>query len=508
MNESYWLLSSKSKKYKVLDEDISTDYLIVGGGIVGLTTAFLLAKEKLSVTLLDADRIGYGATGRNTGKVTTMHNSYAKIEKKYGLEKAKLYYEANNKALKFIKNTIYEYNIDCDFEKVPAFIYTTDENYIEDLKSEYEACLRIGIPCKYYDELEGVPLDVKGAISFENQGQFNPKKYINALAELCEKLGVKIYENTPVDDLKKETDYIIKTRNNNTINSKNLVIASHTPWYDGGLKLYFGKEEANCSYLLATDLNIDLPNGMYLSIEEPVRTFKIYNESDKKVLIIGGSDHQVGKGNIESDIYEEIEKFAESSFNSKKTITKWMTQDYISFDDIPYIGHINSKEKNIYVATGFCKWGNTNGTVAGLLIRDLILNNSSEYEELFNPTRGGSYLSTRFMSFNLGVALDYVNGKLNFGYDDMPRRKGEGRIVNIDGKRYGAFRNYDGNLHIVDITCTHLGCELRFNSAENTWDCPCHGSRFDYDGNILNGPALKPLKKYGNGKNEVDPKLL
>lgn len=508
MKESYWLLTSKVKKYKTLDEDIDANYLVVGGGMTGITTAFLLSKEKLNVTLVEANRIGYGATGRNTGKVTTMHNSYAKIEKKYGLGKAKLYYEANNKALRLIKSIIDEYNIDCDFEEVPAYIYTSDENYIENLRDEYEACIRIGIPCQYHNSLEDLPIEVKGAISFPNQGQFNPKKYVNALGELCEKMGVKIYENTPVEDLKKEEGYIIKTANSNTITANNLIIASHVPWYDGGLKLYFAKEEANCSYLVASDLNIDLPKGMFISLEEPTRTFKVYNNDDKKVLIIGGSDHKVGKGKVESDIYEEIKNFAQNRFNSNEFFTQWTTQDYMSFDEVPYIGHINSKDKGIYVATGFCKWGNTNGTVAGMVIRDLILNDNSEYKDLFNPTRGGSYLSTKFISENIEVAFDYIKGKLNLGKDDMPTKKGEGHIVNIDGKRYGAFRNYDGKLHIVDITCTHLGCELKFNSAENTWDCPCHGSRFDYDGNILDGPALKPLKKYRYGKNDVDPKLL
>lgn len=508
MRESYWLLSSNSKKYKTLEENINTSYLVVGGGITGITTAFLLGKANLDVILVDADEIGYGATGRNTGKITTLHNSYSKIEKKYGLDKAKQYYEANNKALKFIENTICEHNIDCDFEKAPSYIYTDDESYVKELKKEYESCVRIGIPCEYHNTIEGLPVEVKGAISFPNQGQFNPKKYVNALGKLCEELGVKIYENTPVEDLQKEDTYKIKTSNNNVIDAENLIIASHVPWYDGGLKLYFGREEASSSYLVATDLNIDLPKGMFVSVGEPSRTFKVYNNDGKKVLIIGGYDHKVGKGNKENDFYEEIKEFAKEKFNAKKFITQWTTQDYMSFDEVPYIGHINSKDKDIYIATGFCKWGNTNGTAAGMVISDLILNNSSDYEELFNPTRKGSYLNTRFISENLEVAFDYIKGKINLGNDNMPTKKGEGRIVNIDGKRYGAFRNYDGKLHIVDSTCTHLGCELKFNGGENTWDCPCHGSRFDYDGNILDGPALKPLNKYGHGKNDIDPKLL
>lgn len=508
MKESYWILNSKSKKYNTLEEDISTSYLIVGGGITGVTTAFLLARENLDVTLVDANKIGYGATGRNTGKITTMHNSYAKIEKKYGLDKAKQYYEANDKALKLIENIINEYKIDCDFEKSTSYIYASDNNYIEDVKSEYEACVRVEIPCKYHNNISGLPIDIKSAISLENQAQFNPQKYVSELSKICEDLGVKIYEKTAVESLEKEEVYKIKTLNGNIISAKNIIIASHVPLYDGGLKLYFSREEASMSYLMATDLNIDLPNGMFLSIEDTSRTFKVYNHDGKKVLIIGGYNHKVGKGGLESKFYEDIKKFARDKFKSKNFIAEWSTQDYMSFDDVPYIGYINSKDKDIYIATGFCKWGNTNGTVAGMVISDLILNKNNKYKELFNPTRKGSYLNERFITENLEIAFDYVKGKLNLGNDELPIKKGEGRIVNIDGKRYGAFRNYDGKLHIVDITCTHLGCELRFNDAENTWDCPCHGSRFDYDGRILDGPALKPLKKYGHGKNDISPEIL
>lgn len=180
----------------------------------------------------------------------------------------------------------------------------------------------------------------------------------------------------------------------------------------------------------------------------------------------------------------------------------------MSFDNVPYIGYINKREDNIYVATGFSKWGITNGTVAGIIIKDLIINNNSDYKDTFNPSRLGSYFSKDFIKENANVAINYVSGKLKIGSGDMPKNNGEGKIVNIDGKRYGVYKDDNGDFYIVDTTCTHLGCELNFNSEEKTWNCPCHGSRFDYKGNILEGPALKPLKLYGHGDNDVNPKLL
>ena len=205
--------------------------------------------------------------------------------------------------------------------------------------------------------------------------------------------------------------------------------------------------------------------------------------------------------------YKIIADFTKRNFATEEIISKWSTQDYISFDNIPYMGKINMKEDNVYIITGTSKWGLSNSSVGSIVIKDLIVKGSSKYEDLFNPSRLKSYLNGRFIGENLEVVYDYIKGKLVSGSSDLPKNN-EGKIVNLYGKRYGAYRDKDGELFIVDITCTHLGCELRFNSAENTWDCPCHGSRFDYKGNILNGPALKPLKCYGEGKNDINPKLI
>ncbi|MBO3446285.1 FAD-dependent oxidoreductase [Clostridium sp. CCUG 7971] len=506
MNQSYWILSTQSKNYEKLGKNIKTNTLIVGAGIVGITTAYLLAKQGVDVVVVDADKVAYGSSGRNTGKVTTQHDvKYSEINNKYGLEIASLYYEGNNEALNLVKDIIKENNIDCKFEQVSAYMYTQNENYIPDLKDEYELCKKIGIDCEYHNKLD-LPMDIKGAISFNNQGQFNPKQYVDALANKCVELGVKIYENTPITNLEKGKVCKAKTKDNTEIEAENIVIASHVPWYDG-LNLYFAKEKADRSYLLGVTLETDFPKGMFISIEEPTKTFRSYEGEGKKLLIFGGNDHKTGQGKIEEEIFEDLKQYASENFNVNDFKYEWSAQDCMSFDNMPYIGYINKSENNIYVATGFSKWGMTNGTLSAIIISDLITKDKSKYEEIFKPTRKGSYLNTDFIKENLNVGISYISGKLKFGSEEMPREKGEGKIVNIDGKRYGAYRNYDGELYVVDITCTHLGCELKFNSAEKTWDCPCHGSRFNYEGNILEGPALRPLKRYGEGKNKVDPKL-
>lgn len=509
MKNSYWILSSEEKEhYKSLKTDINTDYLIVGGGIAGLTTAYLLAKENKKVTIVEADEIGFGASGRNTGKVTSQHGIiYSVIEKEYSGEKARLYYDANEEGLKLIKDIIEDNNIDCNLKVVPSFIYTQEEDYIKDIKNEYEICKKLNIPCEYMDYIEGIPLKVKGALCFKNQGQFNPKKYVDALAKINHKLGVKIYENTPVIDADMGEECMVKCANNHTIKTKNLILTSCNAWYDG-LKLFFAREEASRSYLLCGKLKNKISEGNYISVECPTRTFRTYKD-DKGVdiLIAGGQDHKTGKCSNECDNFKAIEKFTKETFGMDQIISDWSTQDYISSDYIPYMGRINNINNNVYIITGTSKWGLSNSSIGAILIRDLITKNSSKYEDLYNPNRLKSYLTTKFLKNNIEVASDYIKGKFISGSSELPK-KNEGKTISINGKKYGAYRDQDNHLYIVDITCTHLGCELSFNSGEKTWDCPCHGSRFSYKGDILNGPALRPLKAYGEGKNQIEPRIL
>ncbi|UEL48394.1 FAD-dependent oxidoreductase [Terrisporobacter hibernicus] len=511
MNNSYWILSSEKKKsYEDLNSDISTDYLIVGGGIAGLTTAYLLAKENKEVTIVEADEIGFGASGRNTGKVTSQHGLiYSTIEKEYSSEKARLYYDANEEGLKLIESIIKENNIDCNFKIVPSFVYTEEEKYIKDIKKEYEICKELNIPCEYMDSIEGTPLSIKGALCFKNQGQFNPKKYVDALGKINQKMGVKIYENTPVVDVDIDEVCLVKCGSNNVIRAKNLILASCNAWYDG-LRLFFAKEEASRSYLLCGELKNKISQGNYISVEMPTRTFRTCkDDKGRELLIAGGYDHKTGKCNNECHNFKAIEDFAKGAFHlkDKDIIANWSTQDYVSLDNIPYIGRIDKEKNNVYIITGTSKWGLSNSSVGAILIKDLIIKNHSKYEGLYNPSRLKSYLNMKFLETNIEVALDYIKGKFISGSSELPG-KDEGKVVSINGKRYGAYRDENDNLYILDITCTHLGCELRFNSGEKTWDCPCHGSRFSYKGEVINGPALRPLKAYDKGKNKIDPKIL
>ena len=507
MNESYWILSSKHNELSSLKEDIDVDILIVGGGIVGITTAYLLAKNNIKCTLVDANKIGHGSTGKNTGKITSQHSIiYSKLNKHYSLEAAKLYYKGNEEALNLVEKIIKENKIECNFKREDSYILAQNENYLKDLKEEYEICKKMNIDCEYYDELP-LPIDIKGAISFKNQAHFNPKKYIDSLLKKCIEIGVKVYENTPIIDFTGGKTCILTTKENYKISANKVVIATQVPWYDGR-NFYFAKEKGDRSYLVAGKLEKDIMPGMFLGVEDRGITFTTYEEGDLKLLIFGGGDHKVGQCKNEGEIYDKLKAYASDKFGVKEFKYQWSAQDYMSFDNLPYIGNINKRESNVYVATGFSKWGMSNGTLSAMIISDLITKNESKYKDLFNPSRKGSYLTAEFYKENLNVALKYIAGKLKYKKDNLNIEKGSAEVIVLeDNKRYGAYRDYDDKLYIVDITCTHLGCELTFNSAEKTWDCPCHASRFDYKGNVLQGPAIKPLNRYGEEKNHIDIEL-
>lgn len=509
MENSFWIINNQGESYPTLDKDIETEYLIVGAGLTGLHTAYMLSKQNKKIIVVESDKVGYGSSGRNTGKITSSHGLiYESISKKYGEEKARLYYEANEEGLRLIKDIVKKYNIDCNFEEVPSYIFTQDEDSLKQIKSEYKTCEKLQIPYEYLNKIEDFPIEIKGALKLDNQAQFNSKKYMDGLAKVVSSKGVDIYENTPVVGLEKYKDgYIVKTRNNKTIKAKIVVIASSNIWHDE-LGLYFTKEHAYRSYLTISKLNKPIAKGMFINVEKPSKTVRTYTDKGQDYLICGGFDHKTGKCDNESKIFDDIVDFAKNNFKIGIIEQRWSTQDYMATDNIPYIGHITKDEPDIYIATGFCKWGISTSAIASIVISDLILNQKSKYQGLFDPSRIGSYLNLNYLKENTIMAYDYIKGKIKKGSMELDIAKGEGKVVVIDGDKYGAYRDKNGKLFVVDITCTHLGCELKFNSFEKSWDCPCHGSRFSYDGSILNGPALKPLKLLGMGDNDIDPDLV
>lgn len=505
--KSYWIMSTKETDYPSLDEDIKVDVAIIGGGIVGITAGYLLKKEGTNVAIIEASRIVQGATGFTTAKITSQHHLiYDKIINSMGIDFAKQYADANESSIGFIEDIANELNIDCDFERLPAYMYTRKQEYIKDIEKEAEAALKLGIKAKCIDKLP-IDLNIESALVFENQAQFHPRKYLLPIAEKIPGDGSHIFENTEVVEIEKGNLVTIITNKGKKVRASKVIIASHFPCYDG-MGLYLTRLRPQRSYVIATSIKEKFPSGMFINAENPGRSLRSQYDGKNQLVLVGGEGHKAAHGDSFNEHYDNLQKFAKSIFNVKDVPYRWSTQDYITLDNVPYVGKLTSTEENIYVATGFREWGMTNGTAAARLLTDKILGKNNPWEEVFNPSRpfSGAAYKKLFVE-NLDVAKELIISKIKYSENEINIKCGEGKIVELDGDKYGAYKDDEGKLHIVDITCTHVGCELKWNDAEKSWDCACHGSRFTYDGEILEGPATHKLNHYKEGTNKIDLNL-
>lgn len=503
-HEPYWIASTPDTNYPVLDRDIDVDVAIIGGGIVGITSAFLLKRKGLKVAIIDANRIIKGTSGHTTAKITSQHNLiYDKLINKFGEEKARQYADANEYAIHFIENLVKEKNIDCDFVGKPAYVYTQEDKYIKKIQDEVRAAEHLGIKA-YFEERIPLPFDIKAAVRFDNQAQFHPRKYLLRLAEDIEGDGSYIFENTTAVDIEENDKCIVKCRNGKKVNASKVIIASHFPCYDG-FGLYFARMYSEKSYALGVTIKEKFPEGMFITAEDPGRSLRSQKFEDKELIIVGGEHHKTGHDKNTNSHYENLGVFAQDNYDVEKILYRWSTQDCMTVDSVPYVGNLTSKTKNIFVATGFGKWGMTNGTASALILMDLITKGENQWADVYDSTRFTPVASAKeFVTQNADVAVTLVGGKITPVPSNIEIKNGEAKVIKEEGERVGAYRDEQGNLHIVDITCTHLGCELAWNEAEKSWDCPCHGSRFNYDGEVIEGPAFNPLKKLGEGKNQKD----
>jgi Rieske Fe-S protein len=331
----------------------------------------------------------------------------------------------------------------------------------------------------------------------KEQAQFHPLKYLKKLAEDFIAAGGAIFENTTAVDIEEGDTPTVMTRDGHRVSCKYLIMASHFPFYDKK-GLYFTRMYAERSYAIGIKAKKDYPGGMYLSVDEPSRSLRFTPVNGEPLVIVGGESHQTGQGPDTLLHYLALESFADVHFGIKEYKYRWSTQDLITIDKLPYIGEITADNPRILTATGFRKWGMTNGTTAARLLSDMILEKENPYQKLFSPTRHFKADPTikKLFTINADVAGHLLKGKLEYvGKDADDLHNDEGAVVMVNGKRAGAYKDTDGVLHIVDTTCTHLGCECEWNHGERTWDCPCHGSRYSIDGEVLEGPTHKPLKK-------------
>lgn len=505
-NNSFWQHGFEKKNYPMLNNDIKTEALVIGGGLSGITAAYLLNERGVQTTLIEADKLMSGVSMYTTAKVTAQHGlRLDKIIKKSGRNIAKLYAEANSNAIDLIEKLIAENNGNCNFKRTYACVVTESKNYIDQLKKEAEAALTLGIKAEYisnpsFDALKNA--NVLGAVKFYNQAQFNPVLYMEMLAnKFCEK-GGEIYEYTrAVDIVKAKTNYVV-TDKGHKIFANNIIIATHFPFYDKR-GLYFTRLYPQRSYLYTFTAQDDFKEGMFITAEQGY-SLRSHPYNGENLLFIGGCNHDTGSGYFLESCFKKLENYANRLFKVKEFLWKWSAQDYSTPDNLPYAGLLCKTLPGVYVMTGYDKWGMTNATAAAVTITGLITENESPYKAAYSPRRFPDSFNTvfNFLGKNVKTGYKLISGKLKFLPSKCIVKNNEGRLIKINGKKAGVYRDNDGNIHIVEAVCRHMGCTLSFNDAEKTWDCPCHGSRYDIDGNIIEAPTVKPLEYLNDGNIE------
>ncbi len=495
--KSYWRDSVDLPTFDALDKDITADVTIVGGGITGITTAYLLQKEGFKVVLIEAGRILKGTTGHTTAKITAQHDIiYNEFIQHLGKEQARAYYDANMEAKQFISKIIKENGIECDFKEQDAIIYSTTEQSLNTLKTEQEAYEKLGIEHEFLDDIPIESIKANGALVMKNQAQFHPLHYLKHLLDTFLKDGGTVYENTTAIDVEEALKPKVITLNKNKIESHYVISCSHFPFYDfkGG---YFARMKVDRSYVIGIKPKEPFPGGMYLSADQPTHSLRSVTVDGEEIVLVSGEGHKTGHEKDTLKHYEALERFAKETIGVEQFLYRWSAQDLTTLDKVPYIGRIKSNDSSIYVATGFRKWGMTSSTVAALLFRDILMKKDNPYRTLYDPARFHADPSIRqFIGQNLDVAGHFIKGKIFLPNKEVQELKpGEGSVVQVNGKRAGAYVDEEGKLHVVDTTCTHMGCELEWNNGEHSWDCPCHGSRFSIDGEVMEGPAERPLDK-------------
>jgi len=476
--ESVWSDSCKLKKREVLNKDIKTNTVIIGAGIAGILTGYMLKQNNIDVVLIDADEMLSGNTKNTTAKITSQHDLiYDKLISEFGEEKARQYAKANELAIKKYKEIIKERNIDCDFEEQPAYVYSLKE--IDSIKKEVDAANRVGISAEFVQNTN-LPFEVKGAVRFNNQAQFNPLKFLKDISK-----DLKIYEDTRALEIKE--NLVITNRGN--ISANHIVVATHYPIMNAP-GYYFMKMHQERSYVIALE-NADNVDGMYIDKEKNGCSFRNY----KDLLLLGAIDQRTGE-NEEGGSYDKLRKIAKDLYPNSKEKYHWSAQDCITIDHIPYIGRYSNSTPNVYVATGFNKWGMTSSMVSAMIISDMILGKDNDFAEIFSPNRFDLSLSVNNIADDMiTTAKNFIAQKVHIPSSHIEHIKnGHAGIVEYNGNKVGVYKNNEGKEFIVTTKCPHLGCELKWNADELTWDCPCHGSRFDYEGKLIGSPAVKDLE--------------
>jgi glycine/D-amino acid oxidase-like deaminating enzyme/nitrite reductase/ring-hydroxylating ferredoxin subunit len=489
--ESLWAATAEHQQYPTFGRDATVDVAIVGGGITGLTAAVLLASEGKRVAVLEAREIGSGVTGRSSAHLTAVLDTrYQKLEADFGFEGAQLAMESTLGAIAQVEALCRRFAIECEFTRVPGYLFTERDEGVEELEREFGILQKIGMPV----ERTSLPLSLaaKQVLRYPNQAQFHPLAYVLALARHAAKLGAQIHENSRVCSIDEGEPCRVQLESGALLTAERVILATHNPLNAVLLQTRVAQYR---SYIVTGPIAGDFPPGLFWDTEDPYHYVRS-RRGDVTELIVGGGDHKTGTTEDADGAFKDVLAFA-TRLGLYTATRHWSAQVVEPADGLPFIGP-NTGSKHVYVATGYSGDGLTFGTLAAQILRDACLDKPNRFAGLYAPKRVNLAASLPSLlgeniDFPMHLLSDWTRAPDTRDLDEVGR--GEGKIVRVKGQRLAVFRDDGGAIHAVSAICTHLGCHVAFNPTERTWDCPCHGSRFDVDGKVIDGPATRALRR-------------
>ncbi len=506
---SVWMDSTEMPDLPRVSQDMRTHVCVIGAGIAGMTTAYLLARAGRAVIVIDDGPIGGGETGRTTAHITAaLDDRYYDIENLHGHEGSRLAAESHTAAIARIESIASLEDIDCDFERLDGYLFLGGDSRKEELEKELDAAHRAGLAD--VEMVERAPLDfwdTGPALRFPRQGQFHPLKYLNGLARAILRDGGQIFCGTHADKIVDGEPCKVTTSDGHVILADRVVVATNTPVNDW--VILHTKQAAYRTFVIGARVPRGaVPRGLYWDTPDPYHYIRLQEVDARldpagldEILIVGGEDHKTGQKDDADERFRCLEEWTRERFPMVKSIDfRWSGQVMEPVDYMGFIGKNPGTDEHIYIATGDSGNGITHGTIAGMLLSDLVLGRKNDWAKLYDPSRKTLRATGEFLKENLNVAVqysDWATGGDVGSYDDIP--PGTGAVMRRGATKIAVYKDEQGNIHERSAVCTHLYCIVDWNSTERTWDCPCHGSRFDPYGAVVNGPAIAPLSQVESG---------